>query len=136
MIKLHAFGDIHLRNENGTLLDGIMRQTKRLALLILLACDSLNRPHRREEVISTFWPESDGPRGRNALRQALHVLRDELGPDIIQRNESEDLRVNRAQLSSDVDTFTQAIASGLPEAALAHIPQIDMAISRQFPRHL
>jgi DNA-binding SARP family transcriptional activator len=118
MFKLLAFGDPCLRDEEGNDLNGITRQTKRFALLIFLACDSLARPHRRDEIISTFWPDSDGSKARNALRQSLHVIRGELGPEIVQANGSEDLSVDRTWLSCDVETFVEAIASGFPEKAL------------------
>lgn len=118
MFRMCAFGDPILTDEDGNPLNGIMRRTKLFALLIFLACDRLNRPHRREEIVATFWPDSDASKGRNSLRQSVHIIRDELGPDILNGNGSQDLWVNRARFSCDVEAFAQAVDSGWPEAAL------------------
>jgi DNA-binding SARP family transcriptional activator len=118
MHRLDAFGDPVLRDDSGTAVNSVSRQNKKLALLIFLSCDGSGLTHRREEVMATFWPESDGTRGRNALRQSLHVLRSELGPHIIRGNGTGDLWIDHSQLTCDVDLFRQAIAAGSPEAAL------------------
>ncbi|MHC4780950.1 MAG: AfsR/SARP family transcriptional regulator [Planctomycetota bacterium] len=118
MLELRAFGEPQLLTADGTPLNGVTRQTKRFALLVFLACDRLHRPHRREEILTVFWPESDRSSGRNALRQSLHVIREELGRDLLRGNGSEDLWVEKSELKCDVDTFTQAIAEGSPELAL------------------
>jgi DNA-binding SARP family transcriptional activator len=118
MFRMCAFGDPILSDEDGRPLNGIMRRTKLFALLIFLACDQLDRPHRREEVVAIFWPESDGSRGRNSLRQSLHILREELGPDLLDGNGSPGLSVNRSRITCDVEAFTQAVDAGWPEAAL------------------
>jgi DNA-binding SARP family transcriptional activator len=118
VLKIVAFGDPLLISEDGTRYEGMERRSKGLALLIYLTCGPSERPHRRDEITSIFWPESDGPRGRNALRQTLHIIRRELGPGIVHANGTEDLSVNQEKLSSDVTAFTRAIADGLPETAL------------------
>jgi len=66
-----------------------------------------------------FWPEADQQRGRNALRQAIHVIRDNLGSEILLGNGDQELRINRQVLESDVARFSRAIAHGSYEAALS-----------------
>jgi DNA-binding SARP family transcriptional activator len=127
MLELTTFGDPKLRGPDGTLLNGITRQTKRFALLIFLACDRDSRRHRREEILTVFWPESDRSSGRNALRQALHVLREDLGSDVVGGDGSEALWVDGSKLSCDVSSFSQAISNGSPELAL-RIYQADFLV--------
>jgi DNA-binding SARP family transcriptional activator len=119
MVRLLSFGDPQLLTEEGVRCEGLERRRKSLALLVYLASGEMNRPYRREELTTLFWPDADGPRGRNALRQTLHVIRKELGPDVFHSNGSEDLSVNGNELSSDVEAFTRAIADGFPETALS-----------------
>jgi DNA-binding SARP family transcriptional activator len=118
MFELQTFGTPQLLTGDGTPVNKFTRQTKRFALLIYLACERLNRPHRREEILAVFWPEADGSSGRNALRQALHVIRDELVPDLVRGSGSEGLWVEESELRCDVEAFTRAIAEGLLETAL------------------
>lgn len=118
MLELRVFGDPQLLGTDGKPLDVITRQTKRFAVLIYLVCDGALRPHRREELLPVFWPESDRSSGRNALRQSLHVIRDELGQNLVRGNGTEDIWVEGTDLRCDVTAFLQAIADGYPEAAL------------------
>jgi DNA-binding SARP family transcriptional activator len=118
MYELRAFGDPHLLGVDGSPVTSITRQTKRFALLIFLACDGLKGPHRREELLSVFWPEADPSLGRNSLRQTLHALRQELGPGFLLGNGSDELWVKESDLRCDVASFTQAIAQGHSERAL------------------
>ena len=119
MIRLQAFGVPALFVDGEALHDGLWRQTRRFAVLIYLACAAGNRPHRRDEVIAIFWPESDLSRGRNALRQALHVIREELGSEVLLSDGSENLWVNPHRFTGDVSAFTVALQKGDWEAALS-----------------
>jgi len=119
MFQLQAFGEPVLINERGIHLEVFPRQTKRMALLVYLACDDQIRPHRRDAVVTMFWPEANQQRGRNALRQAIHVIRDSLGPEVLLGNGDQELKVNRKVLESDVARFSRAVAHGSYEAALS-----------------
>ncbi len=70
-VRLRAFGDPVLVSSGGGHLDEVTRKTRRFALLIYLTCQGRGEAHQRDEIVATFWPESDEARGRNALRQAL-----------------------------------------------------------------
>jgi DNA-binding SARP family transcriptional activator len=66
-----------------------------------------------------FWPEADQQHGRNALRQAIHVIRENLGGEVLLSNGDQELRVNPQVLESDVARFSTAIARGSYETALS-----------------
>jgi DNA-binding SARP family transcriptional activator len=119
MFQLQAFGEPVLFNEGGGYMEAFPRQTKRLALLVYLACDGQVRPHRRDAVAAMFWPEADQEHGRNALRQAIHVIRENLGKEVLLCNGGQELRVNRRVLQSDVARFSKAVAHGSYETALS-----------------
>jgi DNA-binding SARP family transcriptional activator len=119
MIELRTLGIVELRGSQGEELRSILRQPKRLALLVYLA---LVRPHgfrRRDSVMALFWPHVDQQRGRAALRQALHVLRATVGSNILIRRGEDEIGVNPSALWCDVVAFDQALNRDEPEAALA-----------------
>ena len=118
MIRLLAFGDPFLASEDGKHITGLSRGTRRFAVLIYLTCYGPGRPHRRDQLVAVFWPESDSRRGRNALRQTLHVIRSQLGPDLLKGNGSDEVWVDPDQLECDVGMFQQLLVTGQPEAAL------------------
>jgi DNA-binding SARP family transcriptional activator len=118
MLELRGFGDPQLLGMDGLPFTSITRQNKRFALLIFLACDGQTISHRREELLSVFWAESDHASGRNALRQSIHVLRDRLGPDLIRGNGSEEVWVDESAIRCDVASFIRAIGQGSLERAL------------------
>lgn len=118
MIHLYALGEPAITGGNRARLEGLLRQTKRFSLLVYLSCAEKKRPLRRDELVAMFWPEADESRGRNALRQSLHVLRTAVGADVIRGNGTEEVRVDRDRFRSDVGAFCEAIRSNSPEAAL------------------
>lgn len=117
-MRLYAFGDPTLRAGDGSVLEGLTRRTKRFALLVYLTCSERRTPRRRDELIGTFWPESDKDSALNALRQTLFVIRNELGPKAVLGVGSQDISVNWDRLGSDVDAFYRALREGSLEAAL------------------
>ncbi len=119
MFRLHAFGDPFLVTDAGVRVSGLTRQTKRFALLIYLLCDDHHQPHRRDELVAIFWPEADARRGRNALRQALFVIRDELGQEVIRANGPHEVWADSDSIDCDAAAFGRAIRAGHLEAALA-----------------
>lgn len=118
-LRLRAFGDPVLVSSDGGNLDEVTRKTRRFALLIYLTCQGRGEARQRDEIVATFWPESDEARGRNALRQAIFVLRETLGEEVILTNGCQELRVNGGRVGSDVEDFDSAIREGRPERALA-----------------
>lgn len=118
MIRLRVLGGVDLRDNGGRDLNAILAQPKRLALLTYLA---LARPpgfHRREVLLSIFWPESDHGMARNALRQALHHLRHSLGDGVIVSRGENDVGVDHAVLWCDAAAFATSLDSCDTDGAL------------------
>jgi len=118
MIRLRVLGGVDLRDNGGRDLNAILAQPKRLALLTYLA---LARPpgfHRREVLLSIFWPESDHGTARNALRQALHHLRHALGDGVIVSRGENDVGIDHAVLWCDAAAFASSLDSGDTDGAL------------------
>lgn len=83
--------------------------------LVLLARLILDRkPITREATMAFLWPEMPEIRARASLRQALHLLRQALGPDVL---ESDRHTIALApEFPSDVDTFQRSVAAADDEA--------------------
>lgn len=111
MIQLRLLGTLTLVDADGREVDGLLGQSRRMALLAYLAVARPAGLHRRDRLLAMFWPEQDEERGRTALRQALHVLRGALGTDAIVSRGTEDVGLNSAVVHTDVAQFEQAIAS-------------------------
>src|SRR5688572_2503681 len=112
MFRLNVLGQIDLRDETGAELRVILAQPKRLALLVYLAAARPQRVHRRDGLLPLFWPEQSEEAARNALRQALHQLRQSLGPDVVVSRGGDSLGVNAAALRCDVVEVETALDSG------------------------
>jgi serine/threonine-protein kinase len=116
MLRLTMFGGVAVR---GTPLsvsaENLPRRT--LALLVLLAA-STEPGVSRDALLAYLWPESDEQHGRNALRQALHVLRRGLeSPDLVVGGVT--LRLDPSLISADLWDFDRARAAGDFEGAIA-----------------
>jgi DNA-binding SARP family transcriptional activator/TolB-like protein/tetratricopeptide (TPR) repeat protein len=141
MIALHLLGAVRLTDAGGRPLSALPAQPRRFALLAYLAAATPHGTRRRDHLLPLFWPELDQVRARAALRQALHVLRGELGRDVLVTRGDEEIGLDFAQLRCDVLDFERAIAAGEPEAALDHYrgPLLDgffIAAAPEFERWL
>ncbi len=74
--------------------------------------------HRRDTLLSMFWPEHSADRGRNALSKVIYHLRQTLGPAsvVIQGDQ---IGIAREHVWCDVTAFEEALESGRTEEALA-----------------
>jgi DNA-binding SARP family transcriptional activator len=115
MIRLLTLGVVDLRRD-GLEVRSVLAQPKRLALLAYLA----GEPgfHSRETLLGLFWPEQDGERARNALRQALHYLRKSLGEDALVGRGDREIGVGDDVLFCDAAAFDSAAAAGRWDEAL------------------
>jgi DNA-binding SARP family transcriptional activator/TolB-like protein len=131
MLRLVTFGG--LRVENGVVVNGAANPRSRLALLAVLAAAGTGGV-RREKLMAMFWPDSDDERARNALRQALFVLRRDLGGSRITQGVA-DLRLDPDVITSDVGDFDQAVKGGRWEDAVGCYqgPFLDGVIVREAP---
>lgn len=61
----------------------LLSQPKRVAVLLYMLMSQRGGSTSRDQIIGTFWPESDSSRARNALRQSLSFLRGCLGDETV-----------------------------------------------------
>jgi DNA-binding SARP family transcriptional activator len=116
MIQVAVLGGLTLRLEEG-FVSGAMTQRRRLALLALLAV-ARQRGLSRDKIIGYLWPESDAPRARHALNQLLYAQRKVLpGGELFLGGKT--LRLNPAEIRTDVGDFEDALDRGDLEAAIA-----------------
>ncbi len=103
--------------QNGRFLT--LTRRKNLALLAYLAVT--NEPHRREALATLFWPEQEAERAYAALRQALWLLRKELGEQWLGGDRDHITLVRHPGFWLDMAQFQQLAAqsSTLPLAALS-----------------
>ena len=118
MIHFRTLGAVDLRDEHGGELRLALAQPKRLALLAYLAIATPAGFHRRDTMLSLFWPEMDQERARRALRQAVHFLRSTLGADVVQTRGGEDIGLAGDALWCDARAFDGALARGALAEAL------------------
>jgi len=61
----------------------LLSQPKRVAVLLYMLMSQRGGSTSRDQIIGTFWPDSDSARARNALRQSLSFLRGCLGDEAL-----------------------------------------------------
>jgi len=117
-IEFHALGTLELRRPDGQRINTLLSRPKRVALLAYLAAATPRGLHSRDRLVALFWPEQGQPRARQALRQALSVLRGELGTDAIVSVGDEEVGLNFSAVACDVVAFEDAVAAGRHDEAL------------------
>jgi serine/threonine-protein kinase len=117
-IRIRLLGPLDVRDRQRREIRAVLTQPRRLALLAYLAVAPPPDFHRRATLLATFWPEHDEPRGRSALRQALHFLRTALHPAALQCRGTEEVRLDPDVCWCDVRAFDVAIAAGRLDAAV------------------
>ncbi len=117
MIQLRLLGCVDLRDETGRSVDALLSRPKRLALLAYLALTARDGFQRKDKLLALFWPESDQSRARQALRQALYVLRRELGENAVLSRGDDAVALNGDVVATDVEAFLAALEGGKEEAA-------------------
>jgi DNA-binding SARP family transcriptional activator/tetratricopeptide (TPR) repeat protein len=116
MLELRVLGALDLRDEAGREIDRVLAQPKRLALFAYLALTDVAQ--QRESLLALFWPELDAEHARLALRQAVHFLRESLGPKAISSRTSEELGLAPGALRCDAREFERALDEGRVVQAL------------------
>lgn len=118
MFRLHTLGQLDLRDPSNESVRAVLVQPKRLALLVFLAAARPTGFHRRDLLLPLFWPELDEGRARNALRQALHLLRDVLGADVVMSRGTDAVGIDASRLWCDAAAFDDALDAGAVADAL------------------
>lgn len=117
MIELRVLGSLDL-NRDGREVRSVLAQPKRTALLAYLVLARPRGFRRRDELLGVFWPERPEDRARNALSQALHMLRRSLGAEAIESRGQAEVGIPTGALSCDAVRFEDALEEGDRERAL------------------
>jgi DNA-binding SARP family transcriptional activator len=98
----------------------VLRQPKRLGLLAyLFLAGGPGRFHRRDRLLSLFWPDREPALGRGALRQALSFLSRHLGPEILVRRGLHEVALDPIRVDCDAWRFQLAVHQGRLESAMS-----------------
>jgi DNA-binding SARP family transcriptional activator/tetratricopeptide (TPR) repeat protein len=116
MLRLQTLGALALERDGLPLDDSAPRRR----LLALLAVVAGHGPHglTRDKLHAYLWPESDTPRARNSLKQALFSLRQLLGPEALVSS-GDIVRLDRAGIQVDLWEFEAALDRGHAAEAIA-----------------
>jgi DNA-binding SARP family transcriptional activator/TolB-like protein len=112
MHTLRTLGAIGLTAEDGRESDALLGQPKRLALLAYLAAPEPGIWHRRDTLLGVFWPELDSGKARTSLRNALYVLRQQLGADALRTRGDYEVSLDPNAFQSDAGQLTLHAAAG------------------------
>lgn len=118
MIRISTLGGLALTDADGQVVQSVLSQPKRFALLFYLAAASPHGFQRRDTLAALFWPEFDTARARAALSRALYHLRRALGPETIMSRGPDELGLDRGRVWSDIGAFEQHLAADELEEAL------------------
>ena len=118
MIEFRLLGALHLTDAEGREVQSLLTRPRRLALLAYLAAATPRRLHRRDSLLALFWPELDQEHARAALRQALHVVREALGADVIVTRGDEEVGLDLERIWCDVVAFDRAVTAWQSREAL------------------
>src|SRR5438552_1810578 len=116
MLQLKTLGGLSVE-QAGAPCGGAASRRKTLALLALLAAAG-KKGISRDKLVVHLWPESDTAHSRDLLKQACYALRRDLRQAELFLG-TNDLRLNSAVISSDVDAFEEALEHGDSARSLA-----------------
>jgi DNA-binding SARP family transcriptional activator len=109
MIRLRTLGTLDLTQSDGPELRAVLSQPRRMALLVYLAVATPRGFHRRDHLVTLFWPEDDIERARASLNRAIYFLRRELGDGVVLSRGAEELGLNFERLWCDAAAFDDAL---------------------------
>jgi DNA-binding SARP family transcriptional activator len=108
MVILRTLGALDLSASGGGELTRVLSQPKRFAILAYLAVARPPGLHRRDTLLSLFWPEMQETRARNALSQSLSFLRRELPARAVLSRGNEEIGLDPSAVIADVAQFRGA----------------------------
>jgi DNA-binding transcriptional activator of the SARP family len=111
VIWLRLLGRIDLARDDASDIDALLRQPKHFALLAYLSLPVPGTWHRRDLILSTFWPDSDQSRARSSLRSALHTLRGHLPDGLIRTRGDEEISLDPDLIDTDVASMVEDFES-------------------------
>ncbi len=118
MIELRILGPLSVTGCDSGDDTTVLRQPKRLAILVRIALAGRANFARRDALLAMFWPEQDEERGRHALRQALHSIRSAFKQPVIDRRGDDELALDGTVIRCDAAEFERLIAAGQLAEAL------------------
>jgi serine/threonine-protein kinase len=118
-LYLRLLGGLDLVARDGTR-PSIASQPKRVALLAFLAAGPEGRFQRRDSLTGIFWPDAEPESARHSLRQALYVLRREVGSGTILTRGDGEVGIDPKLLGCDAARFESLARAGRPAEAMDH----------------
>jgi serine/threonine-protein kinase len=118
MIRFRMLGTVDLTDAEGREIRSVLRRPKLLALLGYLAAARPVGFHRRDTLVALLWAELDNSHARNALRQAVHALREGLGHSALLARGEEEVGLSDECVACDVREFETALAANDAERTL------------------
>lgn len=119
MLSLTTLGAVQLTGrESGSTSHPILRQPKRLALLVYLALARPGSLIRRDTLGALLWPGYQPTRARSALRRTLYHLRRELGRDLFLGENTASVGVAAERLWCDAIALERALVEDRLETVL------------------
>lgn len=119
LITLKLLGAVDLLAPDGSSVSPVVTRPKTLAVLAYLATARPRGLHRRDAVISVFWPEKSQKRARRSLRQTSHFLRSALGHEVLVSRGKEEIGIDRGRVTADVFGLEDTIDRGDVDGALS-----------------
>ena len=116
---LRVLGSVDLTDAEGNEVRAVLAQPKRLALLVYLAIETPRGIHRRDSLLTLFWPERTEDAARAALSRAVYHLRKALGDEVIVSRTANELEVDFQLLDCDALEFEDRRTQGDRPGALA-----------------
>ncbi|HEY0672898.1 MAG TPA: BTAD domain-containing putative transcriptional regulator [Longimicrobiales bacterium] len=111
MVEFRLLGAIDLASAASGSPRSVLKQPKHIAILTYLALATPRGFHRRDKLLSLFWPDSDESRARGALNQTLYRLRQSIGEDLIATRGAEDVGLNWEKWWCDAVELRAALAA-------------------------
>jgi DNA-binding SARP family transcriptional activator len=75
---------------------------------------------RRDSLIALFWPDAEPQSARHSLRQALYLLRRDIGSDVIRTRGDGEVGIDPTRLLCDAARFETLAVTGRAEEAMEH----------------
>lgn len=135
--RLRVLGSVTVRREADPVASSRVTQPRQLALLCYLALARPRGLHARDTLIALLWRDHDDGRGRQALRNALHGLRQRLGANVIISAGDHLVGLDAAHVSCDavdLERGTGDVVAGEDGATVEPLHGLHVAGAPEFDR--
>ena len=117
-IEFQVLGPVAVRRSGHRGTGALLTQPRHLAVLSYLVLGRPRGLHSRDTLIAMLWPEADQARGRHALRNSLHAIRQALGADVIITAGDGAVGVDSQHIACDALACEEDLRASRVEAAL------------------